>query len=38
MWRLQLRGESNPRPTPGKKFHQYGIITANRVCADMQNV
>ena len=36
MWRLQLRGESNPRPMPGKKFHQFRIKTTNRSFADLQ--
>ena len=37
MWRLQLRGESNPRPIPGKKYHHFQIKTTNRVFADLQN-
>ena len=38
MWRLQLRGESNPRPTSGKKHHHFRIKTTNRVFAALQNV
>ena len=37
MWRLQLRGESNPRPIPGKKYHHFGIKITHRVFADLQN-
>ena len=38
MWRLQLRGESNPRPIPGKKYRHFKIKTTNRVFTDLQNV